>query len=64
MFTFIWADGQASAVESLKTQNSNMYLELGASVTDETHSTPLGVSGTARVMQGKMVGFLVFSLQR
>ena len=28
MFTFIWAVGQASAVESLKTQNSNMYLEL------------------------------------
>ena len=32
MFTFIWAVGQASAVESLKTQNSNMYLEL------ESHS--------------------------
>ena len=28
MFTFIWAVGQAPAVESLKTQNSNMYLEL------------------------------------
>ena len=28
MFTFIWADGQASAVESLKTQNSNVKVQL------------------------------------
>ena len=28
MFTFIWADGQALAVESLKTQNSNVKVQL------------------------------------
>ena len=31
MFTFIWADGQASAVESLKTQNSNVKVQLNFS---------------------------------
>ena len=28
MFTFIWTNGQVTAVESLKTQNSNVYDEL------------------------------------
>ena len=37
MFTFIWADGQASGVESLKIQNSNLYDKLN-NVTKARHT--------------------------
>ena len=50
MFTFIWADGQASAVESLKTQNSNVKVQLEA-MNFTLYLGPAGIRGTHLIEQ-------------